>query len=106
VIYLDTSIIVPAFAENHTNHVRCEPLVASEHSVTSAHTLAESFAVLTKVYKYDSESVAAVLCALSTVLRVEPITIADYFDAILKQKPDKSPAAESMMRSTPRSLAD
>ena len=85
-IYLDTSIIVPAFAEIHPNHAICEPLVTASDSVTSGHTLTETFAVLTKVYKYDSESVAAVLAALPTALRIEPITIADYFDAMSQSK--------------------
>jgi predicted nucleic acid-binding protein len=86
VTYLDTSIIVPAFAEVHPDHKVCEPLLAAQDSVTSAHTLAETFAVLTKVYKFDSESVTAVLAALPTALRVEPISIADYFDAMSQSK--------------------
>jgi predicted nucleic acid-binding protein len=86
VTYLDTSIIVPAFAEFHPNHAVCAPLVAAPDSVTSAHTLAETFSVLTKVYKFDSEVVATVLATLPSAVRVEPIAIADYFDAMAQSK--------------------
>ena len=85
-IYLDTSVIVPAFAEAHPNHTVCEPLVTAPNSVTSAHALAETFSVLTKVYKYDSESVAAVLRDLPNALRIEPVTMADYFEAMTHSK--------------------
>ena len=84
--YLDTSIIVPAIAEVHPNHLACSALLTAPDAVTSAHALAETFAVLTKVYKFDSETVATVLASLPSALRVEPIAIADYFDAMSQSR--------------------
>ena len=85
-IYLDTSIIVPALPDAHPNHAICEPLISAPDSVTSAHALAETFAVLTKVYKFDGPTVATVLASLPAAVRVEPIATADYFDAMSDSK--------------------
>jgi predicted nucleic acid-binding protein len=86
VIYLDTSIIVAGIAAKHPNHDVCNPLIYSAGSMTSAHALAETFKVLTTIFKFRNEIVATVLIELSSRLRVEEIMIEDYLSVFRDAK--------------------
>jgi predicted nucleic acid-binding protein len=53
-IFLDTSVIVPALVEQHADHSRCFLLLDRIHSgkdegLLAAHSLAETYAILTKL---------------------------------------------------------
>jgi predicted nucleic acid-binding protein len=77
-IYLDTTILVPALHERHENHRACVSYITNSDAVTSTHALAETFSTLTGAYRVRNEAVAEALDALMSSLRIEPIANGDY----------------------------
>ena len=79
--YVDTSVIVSGLTERHPFHSVCAPLLANG-AVTSTHALAESFAVLTGVFKYPNHVVSTALARLAGIIDVEEITRDDYLQVL------------------------
>src|SRR5438552_17305035 len=81
--FLDTEIIVAAVLESHPEHVACfSALQDSERPFTNAHALTETFATLTGFYKVPTEAAAELTLGLREMVRVEPLSLADYVTAI------------------------
>lgn len=79
--YIDTSVIVPALALRHAQHSRCRAAIESE-AMTSTHALAESFAVLTGVFKYPNHIAAEALSDLADMITVKEVTRAIYLSVL------------------------
>jgi predicted nucleic acid-binding protein len=81
--FLDTGILVGALLEKHPEHAVClEALEESEGSFSDAHALAETFATLTGFYKVPVAVATELTLGLKAALAVEPLTLADYEQAI------------------------
>lgn len=81
--FLDTSTLVGAVLERHPQHAGClRALQEPETLVTDAHALAETFATLTGFYKVPTEAAAELTLGLKTLIRVDPLPLADYETAI------------------------
>lgn len=81
--FLDTGILVGVLLEQHPEHAAClEALEESEAPFTDAHALAETFATLTGFYKLPVGAAAQLTLSLKVNLRVEPLPLADYEEAI------------------------
>ena len=83
--YVDTSVIVPALTERHEHHSVCAPLL-QRNAVTSTHALAESFAVLTAIFKYSNHVVAKALSDLAETISVEEISRDDYLKVLVEAR--------------------
>jgi predicted nucleic acid-binding protein len=82
VIYLDTSVIVPALWDRHPNFAHCNLLTNSPNVATSAHALAEAFKVLTGAYKLTNAFATTVLTDLTRAIHIEALSLDDYLDAL------------------------
>lgn len=81
--FLDTSTLVGALLESHHEHAACKHAVEhSENPISDVHALAETFATLTGFYKVPTEAASELTLGLKTVIRIEPLTAADYDTAI------------------------
>lgn len=79
--YLDTSVLVPALAERHPNHAICLPLLNSQ-SLTCTHSLAESFAVLTAIFKYPNHVVSEALTDLTRIIAIQELARDIYLSVL------------------------
>lgn len=87
----DTSLIISGIVESHPMHAKCLPWlqrakVGEVECIVVAHTLAETYAVLTTlpVKPRISPMVAQRLIEgnLQAIARIVPLTIADYWNTI------------------------
>ena len=75
--FLDTSVLVAAVLAKHPAHSACAPLLAANDSVTDAHCLAESYAVLTAAYKLRPTDAATLLLDRPSAI-ARPVLLEDY----------------------------
>jgi predicted nucleic acid-binding protein len=81
--FLDTSALVGAVLANHPQHAACvRALEGCAEPISDAHALAETFATLTGFYKVPTEAAAELTLGLRALVRVEPLSLADYLTAI------------------------
>ena len=81
--FLDTSELVGAILEKHPQHAACLRALEECHEpISDAHALAETFATLTGFYKVPAEAAAELTLGLREMVRVEPLSLADYVTAI------------------------
>jgi predicted nucleic acid-binding protein len=81
--FLDTSTLVGALLEKHPEHAACQrALEEAETPISDAHALAETFATLTGFYKVPTDAAGELTLSLKAVVRVEPLSAADYDTAI------------------------
>jgi len=81
--FLDTSELVGAVLEKHPQHRAClRALEQCDDPISDAHALAETFATLTGFYKVPTETAAELTLGLRQMVRVEPLSVADYTTAI------------------------
>ena len=81
--FLDTSALVGTLLEKHPQHEAClRALQQSDHPITDAHALAETFATLTGFYKVPTDAAAELTLSLKSLIRVNPLLLEDYETAI------------------------
>jgi len=81
--FLDTSALVGALLERHPQHAVClRAIQEATHPTTDTHALAETFATLTGFFKVPTHAAAELTLGLKSLVRVEPLALADYETAI------------------------
>ncbi len=93
IVYVDTSILLPAMVEEHPRHGACLSLLEEVHAggyqlLTATHTSAELYANLTKL-PYDlnvipTEAQQAISDRLGALFTFVPLTDADYQAALAR----------------------
>jgi predicted nucleic acid-binding protein len=86
--FFDTSVLLPAFLEGHTDHERCLAVYAPSHkrvACCGAHSLAEVYAAATRLpgeFRASPEQAILFLIDIQEHLTVVSLESAEYFRAI------------------------
>ncbi len=80
-IYLDTGILIRALLTAHPLHSECVRLVG-DGSVSSCHSLAETFNTLTGHFKLRNDIAAGLVESLPEQMAFEPILQSDYLKTV------------------------
>jgi predicted nucleic acid-binding protein len=81
--FLDTTVLVFALLEKHSEHPKCIELLNARDSLTDSHCLAEAFAALTAAYKLRNTDAAALL--LDRPLTIAAPVLADDYRVCLEK---------------------
>jgi predicted nucleic acid-binding protein len=85
VIYLDTGILVRALLVSLPEHQDCFELI-NDDSVTSSHSVAETFNTLTGFFKVRNDIAADLILSLRERMTFEPISTFDYMKVIAESR--------------------
>jgi predicted nucleic acid-binding protein len=86
--FFDTSVLIPAFVEDHEDHDRCLAVYAPSHkrvACCAAHSLAEVYAGVTRlpgVFRASPEQAMLFLADMEEHLTIVPLDSAEYLATI------------------------
>jgi predicted nucleic acid-binding protein len=87
-VFFDTSVLVPAFVEDHADHDRCLAVYAPSNkrvACCGAHSLAEVYAAVTRLpgeFRASPEQAILFLGDMAEHLTIVSLDSAEYFSAI------------------------
>ena len=80
-IFLDTSVIVPALLARHPQHRQCFALLGPG-ALSSTHCLAETFAVITSAFRVNPRKAAELIDSRGSQLSWKDATLEDYQNTV------------------------